>query len=300
MENSKNNQEENKETSEEVFKETPEETSEETPEAPEENSNEIPNETSEAVSMENSEETSEEKTTAPSSEEADSSKKPIWNKTWLWAVIAIVAIAAIVGFMMWSANSNKESQNENNGKVIATVNGEEITQNDLSFELNQIKQSNPQAGETDSEKLKQSVLSSIINQTLLLQEAQKQGISASDKKVNESYQQIVKSFQDQSSFEKVLEKRNLTKADLKENIRDQQVIQEYIKNNINAEQVTVTDKEIQERYNQLKSGTQQQNIPSLDEVKNQIKQQLKNEKQNLMTQKLIDNLKKSADIQKNI
>jgi peptidyl-prolyl cis-trans isomerase SurA len=257
--------------------------------------------------QENNKNFSEEKEATAANEELASSQnqnsktKPLWQKPWLWIVIVVV-IGGIITALTWADLGifSKEGQKED-GKVVATVNGEKITQAKLNAELTQAQQSAPnnQSSQNQSQ-LEGQMLDSLINQTLVLQEAEKQGISVSKEEIESSYQQIVNGFQNEEAFEKELQNRDLSKSDLKDSIRRQQIIQKYIQNNVDADQIEVTDKEIQSQYDQLTSQYEGDDAPALEEIKEQIKQQIKSQKQNQKVQELVEQLKEAADIQKNI
>lgn len=233
-------------------------------------------------------------------------KKTIWKQPWLWIIIVIIIGAGIVyatGGMKALSNmtpatgNNGESQG---GQVVATVNGKKITSNELDARVMQLKQSMGTSTPNISDKqLKKQALTGLVEQSLVAQEAKKQNITVSDKELQKAYGQVVNRFKDKQAFEKAIKNQGLTKSDLKSNLRPQLVRQKYINNNINTEKVNITEKQITQAYNKIKSQ-RKGNIPPLKQVKPQLKQRLKQQQRSQLINKLINKLKKKANISKNL
>lgn len=228
--------------------------------------------------------------------------KSIWARPWLWILIIIIiggGIAWGMGYLQVpSANNQQNNSAEENGNVVATVNGEKLTKDQLNVKVMQTKQSLGTSTQVTDEQIEKQSLTSLINEALILQDAEKKGVKVSDKEVTKAYDKIVNNFDSQEAFEKELEKQNLTKSDLKENVKTQLLTQKYLTQNINTESINVTEKEITQAYDKIKS--QKDDIPPLEQVKSQIKQQLKAQKQNQLINDLINKLYEKADIQKNL
>lgn len=264
---------------------------------------------------EQNKETQEEREIRSSSREKEqkksgqNSKGSALSSPWLWIfVIVIVAVGVVFGTDLVKTPSlnitnngdpqNEQQQNENNGETAATVNGEKISQSQLEARMMQTQQSLGTSTDVSEEEMQTQALNSLINEALIMQEAENQGVTVSDEEVNNSYQTIEDRFDDESQFQQTLDEQGLTKEDLKENIRRELMTQKYLQNNINQEEVSVADEEIQQTYDQLSS--QREGVPPLEEIKPQLKQQLQSQKQNQLIQQLIEQLRNNTDIQKNI
>jgi len=110
--------------------------------------------------------------------------------------------------------------------VVARVNGEKIMRAELNKKVEEIKSGlksqgfdfEGEQGKEILERVEEEALNQLINETLLMQEAEKQGVIASDKKVQEQLRQIKEQFGEEN-FKKLLEEQNLSEGDLAEQLR---------------------------------------------------------------------------------
>lgn len=160
--------------------------------------------------------------------------------------------------------------------VVATVNGQPITSIAL---INEMKK----------ESGKQS-LNSLVSESLILQEAHKQNITISDKDIDGQINTLESSLTSQGqNLDDVLSQRGMTRNDLRDQIKVQLIVDKML-----GSKVTVTDKEINDYYNQNKSS-----LPStMDEksAKASIKQQLRQQKIASAFQTWISGLEQKAKI----
>ncbi|AIS53424.1 foldase protein PrsA [Thermoanaerobacter kivui] len=132
--------------------------------------------------------------------------------------------------------------------VVATVNGENITNAEYKKVFDQVKaqiESSPQytkdiwnqdyQGKKFLEVVKENVLENLITQKLLLQEARKRNITVSDKEINSEYEK-----------EKEVNK-DVTKEDVKNYLLITKLFDEYTKD------VKVTPEEVKKYYDDNKS-----------------------------------------------
>ena len=84
-------------------------------------------------------------------------------------------------------------------------------------------------------------------------------------------------------------------------IREQLLTNKYLQNRISEDEVEVTDKQMQEAYNQISA---QQNLPPLEEMNKQMKQQLRSQvsqqQRNQLIQELVDSLREEAEIESSL
>lgn len=160
-------------------------------------------------------------------------------------------------------------------QTVATVNGETISRQELDERLTQ--------------KAGKQILDQLITEKLILQAGEKAKIKISDKQVNDRITEIKKQFPDQKSFDKNLKDNNLTLKDAKEQIRIQLISQKMLEKS-----TKVTDKEVEDYYTQNKDSIF--NGKKLTEVKDDIKNQLSQQKQYGNAQTWIESLKKKAKI----
>jgi len=138
-------------------------------------------------------------------------------------------------FLLVSCSAKKE--------VVATVNGENITNAEYRKAFDQVKaqiESSPQytkdiwnqdyEGKKFLDVVKENVLDSLIAQKLLLQEALKNNITVSDKEIEEEYQR-------EKEFNK-----DITKEDVKNYLLINKLFEEYTKD------VKITEEELKKYY----------------------------------------------------
>lgn len=184
-------------------------------------------------------------------------------------------------------------------KTVATVNGEKISQAEFDTRLEQILNSpQAQALSLDNplirEQVRQQVLTEIINTKLLLQAASKAGFSASDEEVQTEYDLILERFGSQELLNQELANGGIDMKQFRENIHDQIVIQRYLDANTDLSTITVTDEEIADFYEQVTAG--QEDVPSLEEIRPQIEQQLLIQKEQVEVGNIILELRDTAEI----
>jgi parvulin-like peptidyl-prolyl isomerase len=190
-------------------------------------------------------------------------------RTPLFAVVATVASLLILGLLAGNLYQLIHNRNETN---IATVNGAPITSTDFVRA----------AGQQDQ------ALQSLIDQTLIQQEAKKEKVSVPDSQVNSEIGSIKQQLGTQQQYEAALQRANLNEAQLRDQIRTKDLAQM-----MGAKGVTVSDDEAQTYFNQNKAqyGTQ-----TFDQAKDVVKQQLLQQKENEAIQTWISNLRSKAKI----
>lgn len=110
--------------------------------------------------------------------------------------------------------------------VAAMVNGQPISNLELQQKLNQ----------TD----RQRVLTQLINETIIEQEAKKKGITVSDAEVNQKLNNMIQTYGGEDSFNQLLSQQGLTRDDLTQQLRVQLIFEKLY-----ATEIAPTDAEIQ-------------------------------------------------------
>ncbi|ADD03443.1 PpiC-type peptidyl-prolyl cis-trans isomerase [Thermoanaerobacter italicus Ab9] len=149
--------------------------------------------------------------------------------------IALILSFGFIVFLLVSCSAKKE--------VVATVNGENITNAEYRKAFDQVKaqiESSPQytkdiwnqdyEGKKFLDVVKENVLDSLIAQKLLLQEALKNNVTVTDKEIEEEYQR-------EKEFNK-----DITKEEVKNYLLINKLFEEYTKD------VKVTEEELKKYY----------------------------------------------------
>ncbi len=160
--------------------------------------------------------------------------------------------------------------------IVATVNGQPITR------LQLISQLEKKDGKT--------VLSSMVTEQLILQEAAKRKVTVSDKDVSAQIATIEKSVSSQGeNLDTLLAQQNMTRSDLNGQIKIQLLLKKMVGSNI-----TVSDKDISDYMDQNKDSMPAETDQAA--LKTQVKQQLEQQKLNDAIQKFVSNLQSKAKI----
>ncbi|HVT01686.1 MAG TPA: SurA N-terminal domain-containing protein [Patescibacteria group bacterium] len=206
-------------------------------------------------------------TTTPAAKSTPQSSKNLASKINMKGVVIAVVVVLIVLALGYF---KKEF-------VVATVNGQQINRIELIQALEQ------QDG--------QSVLNSLISQTLINQEAKRKNIKVSDQEINDEIKKIDASVTQQGvTLSDALKQRGLTMADLRKQVKDQLISNKLV----DASNIKVSDKEINDYIEQNKAM-----IPAgsdMTQVKAQVKQQLQQDKVTEKLQTLVQELQQKAKI----
>jgi peptidyl-prolyl cis-trans isomerase SurA len=99
----------------------------------------------------------------------------------------------------------------------------------------------------EAQFLKLNILDELINNELLLEQAQKLGLEASDSELEQKFAELKTPYSDQQ-FQKELDQRGITVDQLKRNLRERISIQKLINREITSK-ITVSEQEIADAYN---------------------------------------------------
>ncbi|WP_456276801.1 SurA N-terminal domain-containing protein [Bacillus sp. AK128] len=210
----------------------------------------------------------------------------------------------ILGACNNDSESNETTENTEEGKVLATVNGEEILQSEYDLLFEDTKASYAQQGvdietldDTMKEQLKTQILDQLINTELLLQQAKNEGVEAEEATVNEQFDEMKAQFEDEEKFTQALEENNLTEASLKARIKDELQITSYLETSMG--EITVSDEEVNAVYDQYKQAmeSQEQEVQELDVIKAQLEQQAILEKRQEKISEIIEQLRNDNEIE---
>ncbi|WLR54686.1 SurA N-terminal domain-containing protein [Mesobacillus subterraneus] len=216
--------------------------------------------------------------------------------------IFILSIAVLVLGACSNDSSKGNTEKENKEDLVATVDGEGISKQQYERELEGMKATYEQQGmpedQMDSKmkkELEKSVLDQMINAELLLQIAEKDGISIEEKEIDAELEKIKTNFKDEKQFEEALKKNEITVKELKSQLKKQLTVNKYLDSKIGK--VEVTDEEIQASYDQYKelAKVQEQEPEELEKIKPQLEQQVISEKENEKISKLIEDLRKENE-----
>lgn len=185
-------------------------------------------------------------------------------------------------------------------EVVATVNGAELTNDELVMSLNQTQQAAAQQGANTNggevtEAMETQAIDTLVNTALLIQAAQESDINISDEDVTNEIESLTSQFPSQEAFDRAVAEQGLSEEELRSDMRDQLLIDEFVTNSDEIGTPSVTEAEVEELYNNL--SAQQEGLPPLEQLYDSIEQQLTARKQQQLVSDFIQELRETADIE---
>jgi len=209
--------------------------------------------------------------------------------------INYILIGLILAMTIFAACSTPELvENEDNnlitGDVVAVVNGEEIT-------TQQIEETQALFTSIGQDIPKEAVLEELINQKLLMQEAKKAGFEFTTEQAETAIsQQLAMQGADLEEYKTQIQAQGIDYEKQLATIKEDLAIQSYLDQVFENENFTVTEEEAQEVYDTY-SAQSSEELPAFEEVKDQILTSLQQEKQQQAINVLIQELKQTAMVE---
>ncbi|HLR14276.1 MAG TPA: SurA N-terminal domain-containing protein [Bacillota bacterium] len=224
-------------------------------------------------------------------------------KKWLVAVTIFMLTLALVAC---GSNDDKEETTPKepeevevtdeervpDDEVILEIDGEEIkgtTYNHLYKNNKIIQTANGTLDNLDD--VKQDTIDQIIYQTMLTQDAANKGIEVTDEEFDEEYNFIKE--ENSEGLELLLEQFQMTEEAFKDELRHNILYEKYIE--AEFDDVEVSDEEVEEVYDELTEESE--NIPPLDEIRENLELQLRDKQIQELVTKRIDALIEEATIE---
>ncbi|GLO64875.1 SurA N-terminal domain-containing protein [Oceanobacillus kimchii] len=191
--------------------------------------------------------------------------------------------------------SDEEVVNE--GESVVVVNGSEVNGTTYNAAYSLVKSMMHQSGQdtSDLDALKDQTVDFLVEQELMLQEANNVGIEVTDKELEEELK-AYKESADEGQFNTMLEQLNMTEENFKNQLRYDLTTMEYVEQEFEVE---VTDKEVEELYNQMTEQSEGE-AQELSEVEDQLRASIEQQKQQQQYAQKVEELKESAEIDKKI
>ena len=144
-------------------------------------------------------------------------------------------------------NLNKENT------MLAKVNGTPITSEEVKRELDNVmaqyqNKIPPEQLQSLLPKLKTQALENLINTQLLFAEADRKEIKPSSDEINSELDSIISRFPSPEVFQQQLTKTGITREQMLKDIEQQLKVNTLVKESLNGVEITVTEKEVSEFY----------------------------------------------------
>jgi len=194
------------------------------------------------------------------------------------------------------------SDSTTTSEVVATVNDVAITQQDIDDRIDRNRDALVAQGTniddpTVRAQIEEQIITQIINETLVLADAARLGLSVTAEEISAQYDTISGRFESAELFQAELEKNRFTEESLRKNVERELLTQKYIQQVTASQTVEVTEEEITALYDQLVAQSAEgAEIPELEDVQAQIEDQIRNQKLAQVVTDVIAGLKESAVI----
>ncbi|MGM0482290.1 MAG: SurA N-terminal domain-containing protein [Patescibacteria group bacterium] len=212
----------------------------------------------------------------------------------LWAIVVLVLVGAITLFaVIWNGE-------EGEGEVLAKVDGEAITKSDIEPTLERMKGQYSAQGIDISEEegmedmLLYQAVQNHVQQKLLLDHAKKEELEVEDSDIQDEFDQITGDFENQEQLDAALDQAGMTEDEFKEEIRISLLAQLIAEDE--GIDLEVSEEDIEERYEQYQAQMGEE-APPLEEVRDQIETELKNQKVDGILAGLIEELREERDVE---
>lgn len=225
---------------------------------------------------------------------------------YIWAVVVIAVIGLGLTFVL--EKEGRISTGLFSGVIdgmksnspVAKVNGVDISRKDYDSSLKQLLQiAATQGVDTTDPNLtaqyKTQAIDTLVNGELLRQEAIASGIEVTKEDVDARFEQIKEGIGGQELLDQKMTEFGITAETLRRDIENEILIQGLFDTVIDAEKIQVTDAEADAYY--LKLGGEEAGLPPYAEVKTQIEEQIKLDKQQEQIAAYLESTKSDADIE---
>lgn len=195
-------------------------------------------------------------------------------------------------------------------EVVAVVDGEEIPKEEFEAtyqgQFQQMAMQSQMTGqEVDQDQLKKQVAESMIGTQLLIKEANNREIAASEEDIDEIMDGLIEQNELESKEElmNAFEAQGMDEEELMSQVETQVIVNKLITEE--SGDIQPTEEELQETYDQLIAQQEEMaegesEIPSFEEMKPNLEEQLKMQKEGEAAQTLVEKLRDNADVTINL
>lgn len=194
-------------------------------------------------------------------------------------------------------------------EVVAEVNGEEILKEEFEMaytgQFQQASMNSMMSGEeVDQDELKVQVAENMVSQRLLIQEANNRDFEASEEEIDEEINELAaqNGLESKEQFLEALEEQGMAEEEVRTQLETQVKVNQLIAEE--AGNTEATDEELQALYDQVQEQQEQseseEELPSFEELKPELEEQVKTQKENEAAQTLVADLRENGDVTINL
>lgn len=221
------------------------------------------------------------------------------NRKLLLGGLLVIIIIGLAGFALSNLSFDR-SPDQDQSEVVATVNGQNITRQDLNAEIKQIEADPtiqiPDIKDVEARgQFEVTVLNQLINDHLLLAQAKEAGFTADSGEIDSQLNLIKSQFASPALFSNQLNQFDLTENDLTKNIERQIILGQYFDQLAIENNIVVSAEEIQTFFDEQVAS--QNPEATLEDVALQIEVALKQQRLQDIASNLVANLRNTAQIE---
>lgn len=224
--------------------------------------------------------------------------RPTKNNSVGLIVAAILLLVGVAAGAYWYFSSQSTDD-----QAVASVNGVEITRQEYERSVRQINSAYAAQGiDTTSAEVSASVgdqaLLTLINRELMLQAASRANLSVDQAEIDAEYQNLLQTLGGEAGLSTALSETGMSDEDLRNDLRKDIMINKYLESNLGLRDVTVTDEEIETAYaTAVEQGGEGVALPPLEDVRDLIRGQLANERQQQAINAELERLRGEATVE---
>lgn len=194
-----------------------------------------------------------------------------------------------------------EKQKIEDDKIVAIVNDEELNGESYNIVLQNLQAQIQQSGQDPTseelvEELKKQTLDTLVNQTLILQQAKAENIEVASEEVENEFGMLVVQFGDEEKLEEALKQEGMDTEALKEQITESILFQKYQEQVAPVEEVS--DEEVQAYYDEFAAQSEgDEELPPFEELSENIKAIIEQNQQQEKLMAHLEELKEAAKIE---
>ncbi|OJI06612.1 hypothetical protein BK004_02605 [bacterium CG10_46_32] len=241
-----------------------------------------------------------EKSTPKRSEGNGSLRKAIIVFVTTLVVLAGGGFGAFRAGLLDSLFANNSGNENAQSDSVAIVNNENIMRANFEDRLAQETAQYQQQGidVTTPENIQQiqnQVMQTMVNEMLLVQNANAVGITPTESEINDRYSSIAEQYGGMDKLSEILNQQGIAQDQVQSDIRRQLTIEHYLATQVDTSGVTVSDEEARATYDQ--AIIRQTDVPPYEEVVENIKQQVQQRKQDQLVSDFILMLREKSAIE---
>ncbi len=192
-------------------------------------------------------------------------------------------------------------EDTDSGDFLVKINGQELydedLRNEITQEIEQLKSEGLYISPEDEKEIKKEVLAPLIRKTVLLQESNEEIYKPDEKVIEDRLQKYLEQIPKKQSVQNYY---GMTEEELKKGITEELQINNYVidyasKNNL-EDQLVVTDKEIEEGFEDFKDFIGGQEEMVLEDYYDDVKDVIKDEKLKELRNNIADELISKSEI----